>query len=286
MLYICRTRPCVVAELQPFGERQAVGVEGLLPRHLYRYEIRLEHVLDLTDAGVRAEVGRGVEVLTGPDPAACQDVGATAHALGVQAILSPSAAGVDDVLAVFVQRIRLGTVEPNLVAEWHTSQTWRGADGQPRPGSCGACWRPGDQSGCAGHESESTYRTLNRTKPAELMEVEHENAVHSNCARTICREIWRQPIGVYPRARTAAETASTHVVESGNPLSSRPFRSSHRLLALERLGALHGEEVGPGSECQNWDRIPSFLRNWTDPGGKRAAPTVGPNRPWRGDRDR
>jgi RES domain-containing protein len=75
---------------------------------------------DLTDAGVRTEVGLGLEVLTGPDWATCQDLGATAHALGVQALRSPSAAGVDDVLAVFVQHIGLGTVEPKLVEEWHT----------------------------------------------------------------------------------------------------------------------------------------------------------------------
>jgi RES domain-containing protein len=120
VLYICRTRPCVVAELRRLGERQAIGVEGLLPRHLYRYDIRLDRVLDLTNAGVREEVGLGLEVLTGPDWAACQDIGTTAHALGVQAILSPSAAGVDDVLALFAQHIGLGTVEPKLIEEWHT----------------------------------------------------------------------------------------------------------------------------------------------------------------------
>ena len=120
VLYICRTRPCVIAELRRLGERQAIGVEGLLPRHLYRYDVRLDRVLDLTNAGVRDEVGLGLEVLTGPDWAACQDLGTTAHALSVQAILSPSAAGVDDVLAVFVQHIGLGAVEPRLMEEWQT----------------------------------------------------------------------------------------------------------------------------------------------------------------------
>lgn len=120
VLYICRTRPCAVAELRRLGERHAVGVEGLLPRRLYRYDIRLDRVLDLTDAGVRGKVGLGLEVLTGPDWAACQELGETAHALGVQGLLSPSAAGVDDVLAVFVHHIGLGTVEPTLVEEWRT----------------------------------------------------------------------------------------------------------------------------------------------------------------------
>lgn len=119
VLYICRTRPCAVAELQRLGDRNAIGVEGLLPRYLYRYDIALERVLDLTDAAVTTGVGVGRDVLTGPDWTACQDLGTTAHALGVQAILSPSATGVDDVLAVFVQHIGLGTVEPALVEEWH-----------------------------------------------------------------------------------------------------------------------------------------------------------------------
>lgn len=120
VLYVCRTRPCAVAELGRLGERQAIGVEGLLPRYLYRYDLSLARVLDLTVAEVRTQVGAGIEVLTGPDWTACQDLGATAHALGTQAILSPSAAGTDDVLAVFVQHIGLGTVEPVLTEEWHT----------------------------------------------------------------------------------------------------------------------------------------------------------------------
>jgi RES domain-containing protein len=38
-LYLCETRPCVVAELTRQGTRHVVGVEGLLPRVLYRYEL-------------------------------------------------------------------------------------------------------------------------------------------------------------------------------------------------------------------------------------------------------
>lgn len=87
---------------------------------LYRYDIQLDRVLDLTDADVRGGVGIGLEVLTGPDWTACQELGTTTHALGAQALLSPSAAGVDDVLSVFVQHIGLGTVEPKLVEEWDT----------------------------------------------------------------------------------------------------------------------------------------------------------------------
>ena len=120
VLYICQGRPCAVAELKRLGERQAIGVEGLLPRALYRYEIDLDRILDLTDVDVRAQVGLGVDALIGPDWTACQELGVAAHALGVRGINSPSATGVDDVLAVFVQHVGLGRLEPHPVEEWHS----------------------------------------------------------------------------------------------------------------------------------------------------------------------
>lgn len=120
VLYICQSRPCAVAELMRLGERQAIGVEGLLPRVLYRYEIALDRVLDLTNGDVRAQVGLSMDLLTGPDWTACQELGAAAHALGARGINSPSATGVGDILAVFVQHIGLGRLEPQLVEEWHS----------------------------------------------------------------------------------------------------------------------------------------------------------------------
>ncbi|MGC9221706.1 MAG: RES family NAD+ phosphorylase [Solirubrobacteraceae bacterium] len=120
VLYIGQSRPCAVAELKRLGERQAIGVEGLLPRVLHRYEIEFDRVLDLTDGEVRAQVGLGTDVLTGPDWTACQDLGVAAHALGANGINSSSATGVGDVLAVFVQHIGLGRLEPHLVEEWRS----------------------------------------------------------------------------------------------------------------------------------------------------------------------
>ncbi len=120
MLYLCQSRPCAVAELTRLGERQAIGVEGLLPRMLYRYQISLDRVFDLTNDEIRAQIGIGRDVLTGPDWTACQELGSTLHALGAQGISSPSATGVGEVLAVFVQHIGLGRLEPDLVEEWHS----------------------------------------------------------------------------------------------------------------------------------------------------------------------
>ncbi|HEY7917590.1 MAG TPA: RES family NAD+ phosphorylase [Acidimicrobiales bacterium] len=120
VLYVCRSRACAVAELKRFGERQAIGVVGLLPRILYRYQIRLDRVLDLTKDEVRGRVGVGLDVLGGPDWTACQELGTVAHALGAQGIESPSATGEGNVLAVLLQHVGLGRVEPELVEEWHS----------------------------------------------------------------------------------------------------------------------------------------------------------------------
>lgn len=53
-LYLCETRGCVVAELTRQGTRHVVGMEGLLPRVLYRYDLELHRVLDLTDSDTRS----------------------------------------------------------------------------------------------------------------------------------------------------------------------------------------------------------------------------------------
>ncbi len=120
VLYICQSRPCAVAELKRLGERQAIGVEGLLPRVLYRYEIELDRVLDLTSRDGRAQVGLSMDVLTGPDWTASQELGVAAHALGAKGVNSPSATGVGNVLAVFVQHVGLGRLEPQLAEEWRS----------------------------------------------------------------------------------------------------------------------------------------------------------------------
>lgn len=120
VLYLCQSLLCALAELERLGARQAIGIDGLLPRSLYRYEISFTRVLDLTSEEIRAAVGVASDTLTGPDWTTCQELGAAAHALGVQAISSPSATGIDEVLAVFVQHISPGRIEPRLVEEWRS----------------------------------------------------------------------------------------------------------------------------------------------------------------------
>lgn len=121
VLYICRSRPCVVAELERLGTLEGIGLEGLLPRSLYKYEYELEKVLNLTDGSVRDLIGIDRNVLTGPDWTTCREIGVAFHAIGVQGILTPSATGVGEVLAVFVQNIGLGVVSPSFIEDWSTA---------------------------------------------------------------------------------------------------------------------------------------------------------------------
>ncbi len=48
VLYVCLSRECAVAELRRHGSSITIGVDGLLPRELYRYDIDLAEVLDIT----------------------------------------------------------------------------------------------------------------------------------------------------------------------------------------------------------------------------------------------
>lgn len=118
VLYLCTTRDCAVAEFRREGERQGIGLAALLPRALYRYEISLDDVLDLTDKDVLSALDIERDDLLGRDWRPTQELGAMAHHLGCQGFVAPSATGVDAVLVVFVENIGLGVVEPSPVERW------------------------------------------------------------------------------------------------------------------------------------------------------------------------
>jgi RES domain-containing protein len=127
VLYLCTSRACVAAELELLGTREPVGLDGLLPRQIYRYSISLERVLDLTASDVRHALGVDVDSLVDADWSSCQLLGVTAHALGYQAIRSPSATRIDDVLAVLIQNLGRGRISPFLAATWTTREDLQGA---------------------------------------------------------------------------------------------------------------------------------------------------------------
>lgn len=119
-LYLCETRDCALAELTRQGTRHVVGVEGLLPRSVYRYELGMDRVLDLTDETTLAHLRLTPPQLVSDDWSLCQEIGVAAHAGGDQAIRSPSATGVDNIVAVFIELVGASLHAVELTETWST----------------------------------------------------------------------------------------------------------------------------------------------------------------------
>jgi RES domain-containing protein len=118
VLYLCSTRACAVAEFYRAGSRLAIGAEGLLPRQLFRYRIRLDQVLDLTVSENMELLGVSEADLVGEDLSIARAIGESAQALGMQAVRSFSATRQDDVFAVFLQNIGSGVLDPSVDEVW------------------------------------------------------------------------------------------------------------------------------------------------------------------------
>jgi RES domain-containing protein len=121
VLYLCLTRPCVVAELARQAERQGLNVDALLPRELFEIRAALEKVLDLTDAATLDALGIAPSDLVREDRRFTQEIGEAAHGHAFHAIRSPSATGVDNVLAIFPEKLAGAVLEVKLLGEWSTA---------------------------------------------------------------------------------------------------------------------------------------------------------------------
>jgi hypothetical protein len=108
----------VVAELTRQGHRPVVGVEGLLPRVLYRYELDLNRILDLTDPDTRTQISITEDELVADDWTLCQQLGSEAHAVGDQGIRTYSATGVDTVLVAFAELLGGSLTGVERVERW------------------------------------------------------------------------------------------------------------------------------------------------------------------------
>lgn len=118
VLYLCSTPGCAAAEFLRSTERHPLGPSGFLPRSLYRYDINLNAVLDLTHDATLVHLGTPLESLIEEDRALTHSIGEIAHQFGYQAVLNASATGVDAVLAVLIENLRSGVVAPHLESEW------------------------------------------------------------------------------------------------------------------------------------------------------------------------
>ncbi|HWI95662.1 MAG TPA: RES family NAD+ phosphorylase [Solirubrobacterales bacterium] len=104
-LYLGLSVEAVQAEFHRLAERAGREASDFLPRHLLKYEIELEAILDLTDASALDALGLTTEHLRSNNPNICQEIGEAAHHLGREGILAPSATGSGKVMAVFMERL-------------------------------------------------------------------------------------------------------------------------------------------------------------------------------------
>lgn len=126
VLYLCLTRPCVVAELTRQAERQGLSVEALLPRELFAISADLDKVLDFTETETLDALGIAPPDLVREDHRFTQEIGEAAHGHGFQAIRSPSATGVDNVLAIFPEKLAGAVLDVRLRGEWSTAEDLAG----------------------------------------------------------------------------------------------------------------------------------------------------------------
>lgn len=111
----------VVAELTRQAERQGVDVDALLPRELFKISTDLEKVLDLTDDSTLDALAITALDLIREDHRLTQEIGEAAHEHGFQAIRSPSATGVDHVVAIFPENLAGAVLDVRLLGQWNTT---------------------------------------------------------------------------------------------------------------------------------------------------------------------
>ena len=122
VLYLCTTRSCAVAELTRQADRQHIDVEQFLPRELWKVRTELTDVIDLTDDATLAALGIAAADVVRDDHRLTRQIGEAVYEQRLQAILTPSATGVDNVLAIFPENLAGSVLETELIEVWATSQ--------------------------------------------------------------------------------------------------------------------------------------------------------------------
>lgn len=89
-------------------------------RHLFEIRTDLDKVLDLTDTSTLNALGIEPPDLVREEHRFTQEIGEAAHEHAFQPIGSPSATGVDHVLAIFPENLAGAVVEVTLLGQWDT----------------------------------------------------------------------------------------------------------------------------------------------------------------------
>ena len=121
VIYLCATRACAVAELTRQAHRQAMALDDFLPRELWQVTAELSITLDLTDRATRDALNVEADDLVRADVQLTREIGQASHDYGFQAIQSPSATGIDRVIAVFPDNLAGTALDAELIEQWRTA---------------------------------------------------------------------------------------------------------------------------------------------------------------------
>jgi RES domain-containing protein len=110
VLYTAFDRLTMKAELERAARRQGLLAADFLPRDEVTHAVELQRVLDLVNASNLRAVDLDPGRLASMDWADCQAVGDAAHYVGFEGIMSPSATGAGTILAIFLDRLLLGSI--------------------------------------------------------------------------------------------------------------------------------------------------------------------------------
>lgn len=120
-MYLCTSRPCVVAELTRKADRQGLAVDDLLHRELWRVTVEFTKVLYLTNSGTLEALDIEPADLLRDDRRLTNEIGEAAHVHRFQAVRSASVTGVDDVLAVMPENLAGAVLLAELIQKWTTA---------------------------------------------------------------------------------------------------------------------------------------------------------------------
>ena len=116
-VYLGGSTAVAAAELRRLANSQGRHLQDFLPRHLLEYRVELANLLDLTSPRSQSTL----DLADRWDTSYCQAIGETAHHLGREGVLAPSAAGPGHVVAVFTERLQPGSwLELVSTTEWVT----------------------------------------------------------------------------------------------------------------------------------------------------------------------
>jgi RES domain-containing protein len=121
-------RLAVGAEFRRMAQCNPIGIERLLPRHVYRSRMRSAKVLDLRRASVWEILGFSSARIQDVHPTHTQLIGELARALGFEVVVANSVTGIGDMVAIFSDLVPRTVLDFRHMELWASPEDVPGAD--------------------------------------------------------------------------------------------------------------------------------------------------------------